>query len=96
MRAETMLIALLLATAVTTARAGLIDAIGRDVGLTRSQEVDEAHGARMLQDANDGRPDNLYFAALLHLYGKGGVSESPNPVKNPGPLVKANMPSNFT
>ena len=71
-----MLVALLLAT-VTTARAGLIDAIGRDVGLTRSQEVDEAHGARMLQDANDGRPDNLYFAALLHLYGKGGVSESP-------------------
>ena len=71
-----MLLALLIATA-TTAKAGLIDAIGRDVGLTRSQEVDEAHGARMLQDANDGRPDNLYFAALLHLYGKGGVSESP-------------------
>ena len=61
-----MLLALLLATA-TTAKAGLIDAIGRDVGLTRSQNVDEAHGARMLQDANDGRPDNLYFAALLHL-----------------------------
>ena len=72
-----MLVALLLATAATTAKAGLIDAIGRDVGLTRSQEVDEAHGARMLQDAHDGRPDNLYFAALLHLYGKGGVSESP-------------------
>ena len=71
-----MLLALLIATA-TTVKGGLIDAIGRDVGLTRSQEVDEAHGARMLQDANDGRPDNLYFAALLHLYGKGGVTESP-------------------
>ena len=54
---------------------GLIDAIGRDVGLTRSQEVDEAHGARMLQERRAAR--QLYFAALLHLYGKGGVSESP-------------------
>lgn len=68
---------LVLALALTTIQAGLIDAIGRDVGLTRSQEVDAQQGARMLKDANDGRPDNLYFAALLHLYGKGGVAESP-------------------
>ena len=53
------------------------DAIGRDVGMDRSQRVPEHEGARIMRDAEDGRPEHLYFAALLYLYGKGGVAESP-------------------
>ena len=71
-----MLLVLLLAT-TTTARAGLIDAIGRDVGLTRvprgRRGPRRAHAARC-----ERRPARqLVLCGLLHLYGKGGVSESP-------------------
>ena len=35
------------------------DAIGRDVGMSASQIVDVNEGARIIRDAEDGRPDNL-------------------------------------
>ena len=65
------------------------DAIGRDVGMDRSQRVPEHEGARIMRDAEDGRPEHLYFAALLYLYGKGGVAESPAEAVRASPAVVA-------
>jgi len=56
---------------------GYSDAIGREVGMSASQRVPDSDGARILRDAEDGRPEHLYFAALLYLYGKGGAEASP-------------------
>jgi len=54
-----------------------LSVIGRDVGVSASLEVDEARGRAMLREADALNVDGLYYAGLLHLYGKGGLKASP-------------------
>ncbi|KAJ1452616.1 hypothetical protein M885DRAFT_526171 [Pelagophyceae sp. CCMP2097] len=62
--------------AATAAVAGVLDFIGRDVGITSQTMLTEDQAARVLEDAREGHADSLHFSALLHLYGKGGVKQN--------------------
>uniref|UniRef100_A0A7S3JQN7 Uncharacterized protein n=1 Tax=Aureoumbra lagunensis TaxID=44058 RepID=A0A7S3JQN7_9STRA len=57
---------------------GARDVIGREYGLTRETSgVEESHARTILNEAEtEENIDILHFAALLYLYGKGGVSQN--------------------
>jgi len=65
---------LVLLFAVSVARSG--EVIGREFDFDGLSDVDEREALMMVNGAEGGATDALYYGGLLALYGKGGVAQS--------------------